>query len=121
MEHIGQMIPIEEAIRANDKVIGICFLALVVFTFVAWIFTIRRERRMGRRIKKAVAKAVASTRAQVYDECHEKALENFINWMEALRELRKTQKERDELKRKYEILYKSAEGCPGVTAARIEK
>ena len=115
------MIPIEEAIQSNNKVIGICFMVFVIFSFVAWVFTIRRERRMSRRIKKAVSKAVTKAVEDTRVECHEKALENFIHWMEALRELRKTQRERDELKRKYEILYKAAEGCPGVTAARIEK
>lgn len=116
-----QMIPIEEAIQANDKVIGICFLVLVLLSLAAWTFTIRRERNMKRRIKKAVTKAVTKAVNATREECHEKALENFIHWMETLRELKKTQKERDELRRKYDILYKAAEGCPGMTAARIEK
>ena len=114
---VPKMIPIDEAIRANDKVIGICFLAFVVFTLFAWIFTIRRERRMRKRIKKAVAKAVQGT----HSEWHDKALENFMHWMDARIELKKTKRERDELQRKYDILCKAAEGCPGVTAARIEK
>ena len=116
-----RMIPIEEAIQANDKVIGICFMVFVALSLVAWVFTIRREKAMRRRIKKAVSKAVAKAQEDTRAECHEKALENFIRWMETLRELKKTQKERDELRRKYDILYKAAEGCPGMTAARIEK
>ena len=110
-------IPIEEAIQANNKTIGICLLAFVILSFVAWVFTIRRERRMRKRIKKAVAKAVQGT----HSEWHDKALENFMHWMDARIELKKTKRERDELRRKYEILYKAVEGCPGVTAARIEK
>ena len=112
-----EMIPIEEAIQANNKTIGICLLVFVILSFVAWVFTIRRERRMRKRIKKAVAKAVQGT----HSEWHDKALENFMHWMDARIELKKTKRERDELRRKYEILYKAAEGCPGVTAARIEK
>ena len=115
-----EMIPIEEAILANDKVIAICLVTFVVLSFVAWVCTIRRERRMNRRIKKAVDKAVENTRTECRTEDHEKSLENFMHWMDTLRELKKTQKERDELRRKYEILYKAAEGCPGVTAGRIK-
>ena len=111
------MIPIEEAIQANNKTIGICLLTFVILSFVAWVFTIRRERGMKKRIKKAVAKAVADSRA----EDHEKALENFMHWMDTRIELKKVKRERDELKRKYDILYAAAEGCPGVTAAIIEK
>ena len=116
---IPKMIPIDEAIRANDKVIGICFLAFVVFTLLAWIFTIRRERRMKLRIKKAVTKAVKKAVENTRAECHEKALENFIHWMDTRIELKRTQLERDELRRKYDLLVKTAEGCPGVTAAKI--
>ena len=111
------MITIEEAIRSNNKTIGICLLAFVALSFVAWVFTIRRERRMKKRIKKAVAKAVQGT----HSAWHEKALENFMHWMDTRIELKKVKRERDELRRKYEILYKAAEGCPGVTAARIKK
>ena len=114
---LPDMIPIEEAIQANNKTIGICLLAFVILSFVAWVFTIRRERRMKKRIKKAVAKAVADSRA----DDHEKALENFMHWMDTRLELKKAKRELDELRRKYDILYKAAEGCPGVTAARIEK
>ena len=114
---IHEMIPIEEAIQANNKTIGICLLAFVILSFVAWVFTIRRERRMKKRIKKAVAKAVQGT----HSEWHEKALENFMHWMDTRIELKKVKRERDELRRKYEILYAAAEGCPGVTAAKIEK
>ena len=118
---VPKMIPIDEAIRANDKVIGICFLVLVILSMSAWIFTIRRERRMQKRVTKAVTKAVAEAVDKTRAECHEKALENFIRWMDTLRELRKTQRERDELQRKYDLLYKAAEGCPGMTAAMIKK
>lgn len=118
---VQKMIPIDEAILANDKVIGICFLAFVVFTLFAWIFTIRRERRMKLRIKKAVDKAVTKAVEDTKAECNEKSLENFIHWMDTRIELKKVKRERDELKRKYEILHKAAEGCPGVTAARIKK
>ena len=114
---ICEMIPIEEAIQANNKTIGICLLAFVVVSFVAWVFTIRREKRMNRRIKKAVDKAVVNYRA----EDHEKALDNFMHWMDTRIELKKVKRELDELQRKYDILYKAAEGCPGVTAAKIER
>ena len=114
---LHEMIPIEEAIQANNKTIGICLLAFVILSFVAWVFTIRRERRMNRRIKKAVAKAVQGT----HSEWHEKALENFMHWMDTRIELKKVKRERDELRRKYEILYAAAEGCPGVTTAKIER
>ena len=116
---MSNMITIDEAIQANDKVIAICVLVFVLLSFVAWVVTIRRERRMKRRITKAVTKAEARAIERTRQECHEKALDNFIRWMETLRELKKTQKERDELKRKYDILYQAAEGCPGMTAAKI--
>ena len=116
---MNNMITIDEAIQANDKVIAICVLVFVLLSFVAWVVTIRRERRMKRRITKAVTKAEARAIERTRQECHEKALDNFIRWMETLRELKKTQKERDELKRKYDILYQAAEGCPGMTAAKI--
>lgn len=116
---IKGMISIEEAIQSNNRVIGICFLVFILASFVAWAFTIRRERRVKKLIRRAVAKAEARAREETREECHEKALDNFIHWMETLRELKKTQKERDELKRKYDILYQAAEGCPGMTAAKI--
>ena len=114
---ICEMIPIEEAIQANNKTIGICLLAFVILSFVAWVFTIRRERRMKKRIQKAVEKAVQGAEC----EWHDKALENFMRWMDARIALKKATLERDELRRKYDILYAAAEGCPGVTAAKIEK
>lgn len=117
---MNNMITIDEAIQANDKVIAICALVFVLLSFVAWVVTIRRERRMKRRITKAVTNAEERAIERTRQECHEKALDNFIHWMETLRELKKTQKERDELKRKYDILYQAAEGCPGMTAARIK-
>ena len=120
------MITIEEAIQANNKVIGICFMLLVLLSFVAWVVTIRRERRVKKLIRRAVAKAEARAREETREECHEKALDNFIHWMETLRELRKTRGElqaaRDEaadIRRKYDLLSKSAAGCPGVTRAKI--
>lgn len=115
------MIPIEEAIQANNKVIGIFFLVFVFFSFAAWVCTIRRERRMNHRIRKAVDKAVTKAVEDTKAECNEKSLENFIHWMDTRIELKQVKRERDELRRKYEILYKAAEGCPGVTAARIKK
>ena len=117
---INGMISIEEAIQSNNRVIGICFLVFILASFVAWAFTIRRERRVKKLIRRAVTKAEARAREETREECHEKALDNFIHWMETLRELKKTKKERDELKRKYDILYQAAEGCPGMTAGRIK-
>lgn len=113
---MNTMIPIEEAIQANNKTIGVCLLAFVLLSFVAWVFTIRRERRMKKRIKKAVAKAVQGT----HSEWHDKALENFMHWMDARIELKKTKAELQELRRKYNTLHAAAEGCPGVTAAKIK-
>lgn len=110
------MISLEEAMRANDKAIGACFLIFVILSFVALALLIRRERRVNKRIRKAVAKAQAET----MEECHEKALENFIRWMDTLRELRKANAELEELRRKYNTLHAAAKGCPGVTAAKIE-
>ena len=120
------MVSIEEAIRSNNKVIGICILTFVILSFVAWVFTVRRERRVKKLIRRAVTKAEARAREETREECHEKAIDNFIHWMETLRELRKTRGElqaaRDEaadIRRKYDLLSKSAEGCPGVTRAKI--
>lgn len=123
---MNNMITIDEAIQANDKVIAICVLVFVLLSFVAWVVTIRRERRMKSRITKAVTKAEARAIERTRRECHEKALENFIRWMDTLRELRKTRGElqaaKDEvadIRRKYDLLSKSAAGCPGVTRAKI--
>ena len=123
---INGMISIEEAIQSNNRVIGICFLVFILASFVAWAFTIRRERRVKKLIRRAVAKAEARAREETREECHEKALDNFIHWMDTRRELRKTRGElqaaRDEaadIRRKYDLLSKSAAGCPGVTRAKI--
>lgn len=120
------MVSIEEAIRSNNKVIGICLLTFVILSFVAWVFTVRRERRVKKLIRRAVTKAEARAREETREECHEKAVDNFIHWMDTLRELRKTRGElqaaRDEaadIRRKYDLLSKSAAGCPGVTRAKI--
>jgi hypothetical protein len=113
------MITIDEAIQANDKVIAICVLVFVILSFVAWVVTIRRERRMKRRITKAVTKAEARAIERTRKECHEKALDNFIHWMDTRIELKKVTRERDELRRKYDLLRAAAEGCPGVTSAKI--
>lgn len=117
---MNNMITIDEAIQANNRVIGICFMVFILVSIIAWVATIRRERRMRQRIQRAVTKAETRTRERTQEECHEKALENFIRWMEALRELRKTKAELDQLRRKYNLLYQAAEGCPGVTAGKIE-
>lgn len=116
---MSNMITIDEAIQANDKVIAICVLVFVLLSFVAWVVTIRRERRMKRRIRKAVAKAEVRTRAACHEEYHEKSLDNFIHWMDTRIELKKVTRERDELRRKYDLLRAAAEGCPGVTSAKI--
>ena len=106
------MITIDEAMRANDKVIAICVLVFVLLSFAAWVVTIRRERRMKRRITKAVTKAEARAIERTRQECHEKAMVNFIHWMDCRIELRKTQAELQELRRKYNTLHAVAEGCP---------
>lgn len=116
------MVSIEEAIQANDRVIGIFLVTFVILSFVAWAFTIRRERRVKKLIRRAVKKALEEAK----DELHEKSLENFMHWMDTRRELRKTKGElqaaRDEAadyRRKYDLLCKSAAGCPGVTGVKI--
>lgn len=114
------MITIEEAIQTNNKVIGICFMVLVLLSFVAWVVTIRRERRVKKLIRRAVTKAEARTREETAAQCHEKALENFMHWMDCRIELKKTKAELQELRRKYNTLHAAAEGCPGVTAAKIK-
>ena len=113
------MITIDEAIQANNKVIAICVLVFVLLSFVAWVVTIRRERCMKRRITKAVTKAEARAIERTRQECHEKALDNFIRWMDTRIELKKVTRERDELRRKYDLLRAAAKGCPGVTSAKI--
>ena len=116
---INGMISIEEAIQANNRVIGICFLVFILASFVAWAFTIRRERRVKKLIRRAVTKAEARTREETAAQYHEKALDNFIHWMDTRIELKKVTRERDELRRKYNLLRAAAEGCPGVTSAKI--
>lgn len=116
---MNNMITIDEAIQANNKVIAICVLVFVLLSFVAWVVTIRRERRMKRRISKAVTKAEARAIERTRQECHEKALDNFMRWMDTRIELKKVTLERDELRRKYNLLRASVEGCPGVTSAKI--
>ena len=113
------MITIEEAASSYDTLIGIFILSFVILSFVAWIFTIRRERRMRKRIRKAVVKAEARTRAECHEEYHEKSLDNFMHWMDTRIELKKTKAELQELRRKYDLLRAAAEGCPGVTSAKI--
>lgn len=116
---MSNMITIDEAIQANDKVIAICVLVFVLLSFVAWAFTVRRERRVKKLIRRAVTKAEARTREETAAQCHEKALDNFIHWMDTRIELKKVTRERDELRRKYDLLRAAAEGCPGVTSAKI--
>ena len=116
---MSNMITIDEAIQANDKVIAICVLVFVLLSFVAWVVTVRRERRMKRRITKAVTKAEERAIERTRQECHEKALDNFIHWMDTRIELKKTKAELQELRRKYDLLRAAAEGCPGVTSAKI--
>ena len=113
---MSNMITIEEAIQSNNKVIGICFLVFILASFVAWAFTIRRERR----VKKLIRRAVAKAQKEALSQCHDKALDNFMHWMDCRIELKKTQAELQELRRKYNTLHAAAEGCPGVTAAKIE-
>jgi hypothetical protein len=123
---MSNMIPIEEAIRSNNKVIGICLLTFVILSFVAWAFTVRRERRVKKLIRRAVTKAEARTREETAAQCHEKALDNFIRWMETLRQLRITREElravkeeNADLKRSNELMKKTSAVCPGMTAAKI--
>ena len=113
---MSNMITIEEAIQSNNKVIGICFLVFILASFVAWAFTIRRERR----VKKLIRRAVAKAQKEALSQCHDKALDNFMHWMDCRIELKKTQAELQELRRKYNTLHAAAEGCPGRTAAKIE-
>ena len=119
---MSQMISIGEAIQANNRVIGICVLVFVILSFIAWAFTVQRERRVKQLIRRAVEKA----EAQAGKEYHEKAIENFMHWMDTRRELRKTkdellaaQDEAADLRRKYDLLQRSVAGCPGVTGVKI--
>lgn len=113
------MITIEEAIQSNDKVIGICMIALAILSFAALWYVIRCEAMTKKRIRKAVAKAEAETRAECHQEYHDKNLDNFMAWMDARIELKKTKAELHELRKKYDLLHQAAEGCPGVTRAKI--
>ena len=113
---MNHMISIEEALMANDKVIGACVLVFVILSFVAWALIVRRERR----VKKLIRRAVAKAQKEALSQCHDKALDNFMHWMDCRIELKKTQAELQELRRKYNTLHAAAEGCPGVTAAKIE-
>jgi hypothetical protein len=113
---MNHMISIEEALMANDKVIGACVLVFVILSFVAWAFIVRRERR----VKKLIRRAVAKAQKEALSQCHDKALDNFMHWMDCRIELKKTQAELQEIRRKYNTLHAAAEGCPGVTAAKIE-
>ena len=113
---MNHMISIEEALMANDKVIGACVLVFVILSFVAWALIVRRERR----VKKLIRRAVAKAKKEALSQCHDKALDNFMHWMDCRIELKKTQAELQELRRKYNTLHAAAEGCPGVTAAKIE-
>lgn len=117
---MSNMITIEEAIQSNNKVIGICFLVFILGSFVAWAFTIRRERRVKKLIRRAVAKAEARAAEEAKGTIHDQSLDNFIRWMDCRIELKKTKAELQELRRKYNTLRAAAEGCPGVTAAKIE-
>lgn len=117
---MSNMITIEEAIQSNNKVIGICFLVFILASFVAWAFTIRRERRVKKLIRRAVAKAEARAAEEAKGTIHDQSLDNFIRWMDCRIELKKTKAELQELRRKYNTLRAAAEGCPGVTAAKIE-
>lgn len=112
---MNHMISIEEALMANDKVIGACVLVFVILSFVAWALIVRRERRVKKLIRRAVEKAEAKAR----DEFHDKSLENFMRWMDCRIELKRTKAELHELRKKYDLLYQAAEGCPGVTRAKI--
>lgn len=113
------MITIEEAIQSNDKVIGICMIALAILSFAALWYVFRCEAMTKKRIRKAVAKAEADTRAECRQEYHDKNLDNFMEWMDARIELKKTKAELNTLRKKYDMLYQAAEGCPGVTRAKI--
>ena len=113
---MNHMISIEEALMANDKVIGVCVLVLVILSFVAWALIVRWKRR----VKKLIRRAVAKAQKEALSQCHDKALDNFMHWMDCRIELKKTQAELQELRRKYNTLHAAAEGCPGVTAAKIE-
>lgn len=112
---MNHTISIEEALMANDKVIGACVLVLVILSFVAWAFIVRRERR----VKKLIRRAVAKAQKEALSQCHDKALDNFMHWMDCRIELKKTKAELQELRKKYDLLYQAAEGCPGVTRAKI--
>ena len=116
---MSNMITIEEAIQSNNKVIGICFLVFILASFVAWAFTIRRERRVKKLIRRAVAKAEARAAEEAKGTIHDKSLDNFIRWMDCRIELKKTKAELQELRRKYDLLRAAAEGCPGITTAKI--
>lgn len=122
---MNQTITIGEAIQANNRVIGICVLVFVILSFVAWVFTVQRERRVKHLIRRAVAKAEAKAAAE--SKGHDQSLANFMRWMDTKRELRKANEElqaaRDEAadyRRKYELLKQSIAGCPGVTAGKIK-
>ena len=116
---INGMISIEEAIQSNNRVIGICFLVFILASLVAWVFTIRRERRVKKLIRRAVAKAEARAAEEAKGTIHDQSLDNFIRWMDCRIELKKTKAELNELRKKYDLLHQAAEGCPGVTRAKI--
>ena len=113
------MISIEQAAQANDRTIGAMLLIFALFAIVTLAVALNRRRRVTRRIRKAVDKAVTKAVEDTRAECNEKSLENFIHWMDTRIELKKVTRERDELRRKYDLLRAAAEGCPGITTAKI--
>lgn len=113
------LIPIEDAIRSNNRVIGIAILILVVIAAAVLFSVIVHERRDAKRTRRLIAKAEKRVRKECEKESREKGVVMFCNWMDALYELRITKQELEEtrnsfseLKSEYDALVETAKGCP---------
>lgn len=116
-----EYITIDEALAANDRVIGVMFLLFVAFAALTMLGVILYERRRNRKAAEEIEEAIEEAENRIHAEYEKKRRSTwtFRMWQDTRRELETVQKELSEktsenveLKKELDNLKKDAAACP---------
>ena len=114
-----EFITIEEAVKSNDRVIGLAFVIMVVIVILAIAYVEFKEQKQKRNRDNLVKSIEKQVREQVEKEHHDKDMERFKEWMETRIELRNVKRKLADvencfiaLQQDYNNLARDAENCP---------
>lgn len=114
-----ELIPVEVAMASFDRLVGIGVIVLVFIALAVWAMCVLQAAKTKRAIARAVKRAESRVRAECEQRGKESGGRTFALYMETKEALTETAglldavtAERDDWKRKYELLAATADGCP---------